>query len=269
MPVVKPVLAPVVAILSRTAAKGASFGIGEVINLSVTVMPNTANVATFGGVRWAIKNGVGCTLGAVNTGLGTAQLTIGATPGTIELAAYGVNNNATLLTKKITAVAPNDVVFTKIGTVDSRQGVAEAGFIAQLSLLPSGVSFQNVEIREGKFKGKGVGSLADGEGDEHPDGAWLGVVCNPVTGSNLVQGHDMIHSGAGVYPFTDSKFEWYIPWLYHLIGGLTETTFVYCTHKETINAMGRVTIEKHNSGVYGASLNDPTNTYNLLPIGYP
>lgn len=266
LPVVKPILTPVVAVINRLG-QGASFGLGEVINLSVQVRPNTANVGTFGGVRWAVKTGSG-TLTAITPAAGTAVLTIGGTPGTVELVAYAVNDHATLFTKKITAVAPTDVQFTKIGNVAHTQGLAEAGFIAELALLPVGVSFQNLVVREGSFKSKGSGSFAHFEGLDHPAGAWLAVACNPATGANSC-GHDRIHSGTGNAPYTDSSFEWYIPWLYRVGAGGTETNLGYFTHQQSINAAGRVEIQKHTSGKYGANLNDPTTTFGLPLIGYP
>lgn len=286
MAVVKGVLAPVVVVATR---QGPRYGVGEVIHLSVTVRPNTANVATFGGIRWKLKSGVGCTVGAVVVAAGTATLTLGDTAGTAIVEAWGegLAYRRVLATTTLTIVAPSDLKFTRVaaGTIRHTLNTASAGFIANVTILPSHVSFANVQTQEGEFKSKAAGAFAHFNNITHMASAWIGTACNVATGNND-GGPDEIYSQLGAprldptgAPVVDAhgrptfvagSFEWEIPWHYRLVGDPGDgKQFVAVTHKQRVNEAGRVDIEKHDSGPFGASFSDPTATYGLPALGFP
>lgn len=236
-------------------------------------------------------------MAAVVAAAGTATLTIGDMPGTIELEAWGVapahNKPLTKITLK--AIAPNDVRFTMVPgcTIAHTVNQAEAGFIATVEILPMGVNFSNIQVIEWEFKGVGTGGFAHDNGTTHPywgspgPPAWIPVIYN-AAGKNMMNGHDQINSGTarprvdpmGAPIFDDhgrstyeaATFEWHIPWHYKLLGAVGNgKLFVYAVHKETLTAMGRVTMQKHNSTPRGANYADPTIGYSLpgVGIGYP
>ncbi|SEF24325.1 hypothetical protein ABL840_13095 [Variovorax sp. NFACC27] len=285
MAIVKTVLTPAVAVVNRTAGH---YGIGEVIGLSVQVKPATSNIATFGGITWRRAGGVAGTLTLVNPAAGTATLTLGSTGGTMTLEAWSVNPLAKQATVNITVVAPNDVLFKRVagGTIEHTQYQASAGFIGEADILPSGVSFANVEVREGSFHGVGSGAFANLNGINHPPGPWAGIVCTAATGNNQWQVYDQVRSGWGAHrttpqgaPILDlqgrltyeaASFEWNIPWHYRIVGTVGNgVIFRYMLHKQTVNMAGRVTIKKHNSETCAANWGDPTSTFGLPGIGYP
>lgn len=272
--------------VNNRAGAGTHFGCGEVVNLGVLVKPAAANVATFGGIQWKFKSTpAGTTLGAVVAAAGTARLTIGVIPGTIELEAWGVApaHNKPLHKITLKALAPNDLRFTQVNasTVRHALNTADAGFIADVEIMPSGVNFCNLEVREDEFKSVASGGFAHYHNRTHPAWvAWAPVVYVAATGKNKMQDPgDAIYSGAAVARtepdgtprldgqgrpvFEAGTFEWNIPWKYRLRGGVgAGTQFAYAVHKQTLTEAGRVTIQKHNSTVYGANYGDPTQTYN-------
>jgi hypothetical protein len=298
MAVVKATLAsPAAFAVNNRAGGGTHFGCGETVNLGVQVRPAAATVATFGGVRWQFKSvPAGCALGAVVAAAGTAVLTIGDTPGDIELEAWGVAPayNKPLTTKKLKAIAPNDVRFTMVPgcTIAHTVNQAEAGFIATVEILPMGVNFSNLQVIEWEFKGVGSGGFAHDNGVTHPywgspgPPAWIPIIYAAATGKNMMNGHDQIQSGTarprvdamgvpvldahGRSTYEAATFEWHIPWHYKLLGAVGNgKLFTYAVHKETLTEMGRVSIQKHNSTTRGASYGDPTIGYSLAGLGYP
>ena len=76
-----------------------------------------------------------------------------------------------------------------------------------------------------------------------------------------MNGIDTIYSGIQGLPYSQGKFEWYIPWQYRVAGTAAWTTFEHATHIQEINALGTVTIGKFNAGPFSANVNDPTQAY--------
>ncbi|MEO8022290.1 hypothetical protein [Polaromonas sp.] len=283
---VKGVLTPAVAIVHRGKGR---YGVGEVIQLSVTVTPLGALAAVLAdGVKWKLKSGVAGRLSLVNTAAGTATLTLGSTGGDMGLEVWSeAALPAKLTTVNIKVVAPNGVIFRKVpgSTIAHVQYAAHAGFIAEADIEPIGVSFANVEVREGKFKAVAAGAFAHENGVEHPFGPWLGIACVPLTGVNHWLANDRVESSHGVARtdamgaavldeqgrpmFGPSSFEWNIPWHYRVVGEIDNgTIFVYMVHKQTVEVTGRVTIKKHTSESCAANYSDPTTGFGLPP-NYP
>lgn len=284
--VVKAVLTPAVAVANRTKAQ---YGIGEVIQLSITTTPTGGLAGVLAdGVKWKRTAGVAGALTAANTGLGTATLTLGGTPGEMTLEAWSeAALPKRLATAKFKVVAPTGVVFRRVpgSTIAHVQNAAHAGFIAEAEIQPIGVCFNNVEVREGKFKAVASGAFAHENGVEHQFGPWCPIVCAPLTCVNDWQATDRVESSHGV-PKTDaagapvldlhgrptfepSAFEWNIPWHYRVVGTAGNgTIFVYMLHKQSVEVTGRVTIKKHTSETCAKNYSDPTSGFGLPPA-YP
>jgi hypothetical protein len=67
---------------------------------------------------------------------------------------------------------------------------------------------------------------------------------------------DDIGSGSFRPPYSDGVFEWPIPWEFRVINSPVIAKFCVLTHKQQINALGRVTIWKAGNS-QGRSVNDP------------
>lgn len=283
---VKGVLTPAVAIVNRMKGR---YGVGEVIQLSVAVTPPGALAAVLAdGVKWKRKSGVAGRLSIVNPATGTATLTLGSTGGDMGLEVWSeAAPPSKLASVNIKVMAPNGVVFRRVpgSTIAHDHNTAHAGFIAEADIQPIGVSFANVEVREGKFKAVASGAFAHENGVEHQFGPWLGIACVPLTGVNQWVANDRVESSHGVArtdatgalvldgqgrpTFVPSSFEWNIPWHYRVVGELDNgEIFVYMVHKQTVEVTGRVTIQKHTSQSCAANYSDPTTGFGLPP-NYP
>jgi len=251
MAIAHSVLTPVVLVPART--KG-TYGVGEVITLGRTLHPGTATLADFGGaLTWRVTKGRGVVTGNDNAGNATYTAPDIASEVTVSLLRN--DTQARVASASFKVIAPSGVSFIRhVGPVLHTNGTASAGFRADNRLLPRGVSYQNIEIREGAFKGKGTGSYANEDGREHEVGAWgVGTVAN----GNQIAGFDTVRSDDTLAPFVPGTFEWYIPWSYRVLPAGTEHIFTYITHKEDINALGHVTITKGGVTV-SANVGDPT-----------
>ncbi len=245
-------LTPTVVLANRVAG---SFGICELISLSCTVTPATANIAALGGVGYKVKQGTGKLSGA-NTGLGTAIFTASGTAEIVKVAAFGLNDtNKELAIATLKIVAPQSLKFTKVGnSIKHTQGQADAGFMGKVSLEPAGVSYERLRVREGEFKGKGTGYYAVQDNMLHPATAGSVSIIN----GNQINGDDSIYSGIQGQPWSAGKFEWNIPWQYQTPGNTEWVTFAYANHVQEITASGVVSIGKFNAGPFAAKPSDPT-----------
>ncbi len=234
-----------------------TYGVGEVITLGCNLFPHGTTAAAFGGVlNWSVLSGGGAVTG--NTGVGGAVYTAPDTASTVKLALSRADNMSILFRKTIKIVAPNGVQFSRHDAVTLHtNGMAGAGFRAHIKLLPNGVSFNNVQIREGSFKAKGSGAYANEEGREHATGAWV-----PVANFNHVGGvggavFDTVRAADTAGPdFEAGEFNWNIPWQYRVAPAGDAHHIDYVVHKQTVNLLGHVTILKGGITV-SADVNDP------------
>lgn len=255
MALAKPVLTPVVAIPNQLNRK--KFGVGEVVTLSCVITGGT--IASFGGaISWRAVSGSGVVTG--NDNLGNATYTAGSIGGSAKLEIIRNDTKAAIASVTMNIIAPTGIKFIRgpnMGVLHTN-GVAGAGFEAIQHLLPAGVSYQNIEIREGSFKAKATGSYAAEDGRDHATGAWgVGTVAN----GNVVAGFDTVRSADIAAPYVPGTFEWYIPWQYRVLPAIKANdppkTIEYITHKQEINALGHVTITKGGITV-SANVGDPT-----------
>ena len=217
-------------------------------------------IANFGGnLQWKVDSGGGVVAG--NTGAGVATYTAPDKKSTVKLALFRNDNKAVVFTKTIMIVAPTGVKFSRHdGVTLHTNGMAGVGFRAHIKLLPNGVSFNNIEIREGSFKAQGSGSYANENGREHATGAWVPVAnFNHVGGAALGAGavYDTVRAGDRAGPFEVGAFNWNIPWEYRVTPAGSAHVFDYVVHKQEINNLGNVTITKGGITL-SANVNDPT-----------
>jgi hypothetical protein len=247
------VLAPLVVLDNRVAG---NYGIGEVVAVSCTVTGG-GTIAGLGGVIYKIKQGGG-TLSAAAPAAGTVTFTASGKAETVKISAFGQNApNQELAVASLIIVAPTSLKFVKNSNIFHTHGQANAGFRGNIFLQQPGVSYQNLEIQEGAFKGSGTGYYASQNNMPHPASAAPVAVIN----GNQVNGMDTIYSGIQPPPWSAGKFEWNIPWQYRIIGTADWTTFAYANQVEEINALGVVSVGKFNAGPFSAKPSDPDQAY--------
>ncbi len=246
-------LAPLVVIANRVAG---SYGIGEVVAVSCTVTGG-GTIAGLGGVSYKITQGSGALAGAAPAA-GTVTFTAAGKVETVKISAFGQNApNQELAVAGLNIVAPTSLKFVKNSNVFHTHGQADAGFRGNIFLQPPGVSYQNLEVREGEFKGVGSGYYAAQNNMVHPATAAAVAIVN----GNQVNGMDTIYSGNQGPPWSAGKFEWNIPWQYRIVGTNDWTTFAYANHVQEINALGAVSIGKFNAGPFTTKPSDPDQAY--------
>jgi hypothetical protein len=93
-----------------------------------------------------------------------------------------------------------------------RVGFAGVGYLGNIFLEPTDVSFANVSFGEGTVNAVTSGFYANSNGLPHPQDSFGGVGgCNVVTRC-LVTPHDQVDSGDKGPPFSGGDFLWAIPW---------------------------------------------------------
>ena len=241
---------PVVIVPNRLNGK---YGIGEIVNLTAIVSTG-GDIATIGGVGFRLKQGSGVFTN-VDPVAGTATFTAPEIKGIVKIAAYGLNTpDKELAVSSLDILAPMSLKFVKAGGVIHTYGAADAGFRGNIFLQPSGVSYEQLQVQEGEFAGKGSGYYASQNNMVHPASAAPAGIVN----GNQVNGMDTIYSGIQGLPWSLGRFEWHIPWQYQVLGNANWVTFAYANHVQDINAMGVVSIGKFNCGPFKAAQGDPT-----------
>lgn len=247
------VLAPAVVLANRVAG---SYGIGEVVNVSCTVTGG-GTIAGLGGVIYRIKQGSGA-LSAAAPAAGTVTFTASGKAETVKISAFGQNApNQELAVASLIIIAPTSLKFVKNSNVRHTHGEADAGFCGNIFLQPAGVSYQNLEVREGEFKGSGTGYYASQNNMLHPASEAATAIVN----GNQVSVLDEIYSGIQDPPWSAGRFEWNIPWQYRIVGTADWTTFAYANHVQEINALGAVSIGKFNAGPFTTKPSDPNQDF--------
>jgi hypothetical protein len=110
---------------------------------------------------------------------------------------------------------------------------AGSGFIAQVTIRPTTVSFSRIEVRE-----ETVNSVATGyydtvlhlNGRPHPTGTWLGLDA----ANNGLQDTVGLQAPGGPGPFSAGQFTWAIPQSYRKVGGAAGTNYSTGNHVQTM-----------------------------------
>jgi hypothetical protein len=264
---ITPVLTPEDNFANRSQIR---FGVGEVIKLGFKTNPIGRTAASLGGLKWFVSRGPG-TVKNDPGDIGTGVLTCGDKAGIVVLELRTVVPVAVKVSKRLEIVAPTDAKMVRApGTkTEHTKGFASAGFIGEIFLLPTDVSFFKTEFREGSapyeatgcYKRNEVG-VADiekgGGGIRHKiKGKWLQVgKGDRINGSKMV-GIDTVRSESLSPPFSAGTFTWNIPWFYRVEDSITEYQFTTATHHEEVDDKGKMTISKKGASASHAA-DDPT-----------
>jgi hypothetical protein len=145
-------------------------------------------------------------------------------------------------------IPPDDVGFTtKLGEWHV-QGTCSAGFHARVTILPTTVSFYNIEISELDCYATATGCYAPWNGLRHlpwPEQPSVGSWLRPAQDNRLSTAVDYAYTPALNPPFSAGTFLWQIPWHYRKLGD-TSTGHYFRTLDEqaTATADGTCTISK-------------------------
>jgi hypothetical protein len=232
------------------------FGIAEVISLSFNAQ---VSAAALGGLQWSIVGGGGSLTNAGTAG--TATYTAPGNQATVVLRLAIVSGQSEYKDYTITIVAPSGGLLSPFSNIRHRQGYESVGFEAHTFLLPTDVSFINLQFAEGSTTATASGFFAHFNGQVHPPtNPPLAIgPCDSVIGCE-VHGQDTVDSGDNPPPFSIGDFLWPIPWQYKTSTGAL-TNFATANHHETAAANGRGTIEKAGAGPFAKNAGDPTTTY--------
>ena len=105
-------------------------------------------------MKYKITKGSG-TISAANPGLGTATFRAANKAEAVTISAVSGVGDKPLATQSLNVVVPTSLKFSKASNVHHNSGSADCGFQGEIRLQPPGVSYENLEVREGSFKGKG------------------------------------------------------------------------------------------------------------------
>jgi len=134
------------------------------------------------------------------------------------------------------------------------------GFLGNIFLEPTDVSFANVTFGEGTVNAVASDFYANLNGSPHPQNNFGGVGgCNVTTGCLVFQ-FDEVYTGTKGPPFSIGDFLWAIPWQYW-VGSAARTQFATANHHQFTDATGKASIEKAGAGPFSKNASDPTSTY--------
>jgi hypothetical protein len=234
------------------------FGVGEVIDLSFKTSPSTG-ASSFGGLQWRVVSGGGTLTGGTD-GMGTYSAP--GSPATVVLRldvasgpSQGQGQNYT-----ISVIAPSDGHMVKDSNLRHTMGLAGVGFLGNIFLSPTDVSFANMSFGEGTVNAVASGFYASFNNLPHPEDTFGGLSgCNVTTGC-LVNPHDMVDTNDKAGPFSVGDFLWAIPWQYW-VGSASRTRFTTANHHQFTDATGKASIEKAGAGPFSKNVSDATSGF--------
>ena len=220
MAAVSPILTPQDNFPGRSNTR---FGVGELINLSFSSVPDST-AADLGGLRWFISEGGGTLTGTAGDD-GTAVYTAPSSGGSVTLVikiTTGPDAGVIVATVSVTIVEPFDAVMAqRSGTgIFHQDSTWSCSFIGDAYLRPTDVSFSRVLVREASAAAIATGFLGQLNGLPHDAGSLCAVGAGDSTfGSRLnIPGGDKVDTGVRFPPFSEGDFLWQIPWEFTVDG---------------------------------------------------
>ena len=145
-----------------------------------------------------------------------------------------------------TVLAPSGVDFDPVGTTYKTKTPKNLGIrlTADVYILPSGVNFEKVKIKEDKCSGVGTLYYAN-KSDQHPASTnWITMAGHLEGLGTMAVAPDTIPAGTTGPPYgTGGTFTWSIPWRYQ-INGVDKGGFATIDHVETLTVgEGRTTLK--------------------------
>ena len=230
------------------------FGAGERLDLSVKVEPTTTPPVD---MEWVVKAGNVNVHNKDAKGTATAQCGPKGGAAVLELR-LKTGAKTVLASKRFEVVAPEGAEFIKISDDYHVAGAASAGFVGQIRLLPTDVSFKGVEMREGAAPFEGSGCFKEAELKNAPESELIAKLkdsyayIHPVMGAwvkigagNKSLGADTVTTAVSKWA-GGGKFVWNIPWFYRVVGFAGDFKFTTAVHKATVDNAGTMTVSKLN-----------------------
>jgi hypothetical protein len=181
-------------------------GIGEECDLTVS------DVA---GGKWESADGTGKTVNSVNFRW-TAT-----TAGTNTITYTAADKSTSSVT--MTTVAPNKLSGKKVKDIPFPPGVQGAGMKLTVTVLPTTVSFQSLELKEGTVKASAISDYFTSHtppdhDQDHGAERWLSIGPKNDWG-------DTAESSENPRPWSQGSYTWAIPVVWRRKGDITETAF--------------------------------------------
>ena len=252
-----------------------AYGVGEGVDLSVTTMP-AGNESKIGTLQWT-ASGDGTVF---DEGEGSGEFTAGDVAGSanIVLSITDGKLKGKSYAKSRTIKAPTGATFVKNSTtVEHTQGLASAGFHADIYFTPTDVSFSKVQEEEEYtaaeenqgMKGPALvatGSLSSQNGYPHQSAGYVTAGPGNITlGSHIALDHVYTGTVSGAGPFAeDGDATWTIPCDYK-VGDFGIVHSAYRTaiqhwHESKTDTSGNSTMSISKGGItVSANLKDPTS----------
>jgi len=267
-PTIDSVLTPMDNFAGRSTTR---FGLGESIWLDYNASPHIRAAEHFG-VQWALVTGTGTVF---NSPLIPAFYAAGNTPATEQLAlevSAGPAAGTRLMVANVPIIAPLLSYMRQRGTaLCHTTGTAGVGFRGNIFMLPSDVSFNNLQWQEGGGAGRASGSLSGLNRRAHPPTATPKAIgTGSIATGCQVNGVDTVStmtsrpnfslgSFLGLTPRDWSGFFlWPIQWQFRAPGGPL-VTYMIANHICTIDPAGTAIITKAGAGPFSRALSDPTS----------
>jgi hypothetical protein len=243
------------------------FGVGEFVDLMVAANPPVV-------ARWFIESDTsgGTLINNTAANDGTALYTAGHKAGTVTLVCKllsGAKPGTVVYRKTFTVVTPTDALMVQEPNtyVYHQQGTWSVGFLGNIYLRPTDVSFNNTKFQEGTCTAVSSGYLSDLHPQDHPLGIAVPVGDGNASTGCMVNCTDTVHGTKAHTPYAKGDFLWQIPWRFGVevpspgMPPSDATKFTTADQHATADATGRATIEKKGTGPFFADANDPTSGY--------
>jgi hypothetical protein len=241
-----------------------SVGIGEIVNLSVTLNPGIS-VSQAGSLTWESQSGNGSVTG-INSTNGTATYTapFGSEADVLDVR-VGPGTPSQNMTKTVSTnvITPSNLYHVRdpIHGITHTHGDWECGELRLAYLQPQTVSFATIIFREGTAVATATGFLAGMNGNVHLVGPDVTIgTCNVTTGCAVLGADDEVYSGQRGPQFSAGTFDWNIPQQWRQQNTTTYTTFVTLDQHHTADSSGTAVISKGGES-HTCYASDPTTYY--------
>jgi hypothetical protein len=233
------VLTPTIELTGRSYVR---FGIEEEVGLSFTATPNVT-ATQIGGLRWSIVTigNVGKLTMLMDDGTGTYNAPDTANSVTLKLEILSGPSKGSGPTKAISIVEPSGGFVNRSPTTGLRhtQNSWSVGFLGEIFITPSDVSFYNLLFYEGAAEMHSSGWLSSFN-DPHPPSARA----ERINSRNAVNKADEIFSGTKYGPtYGVGQWYWDIPWYVETNSGRVISLGMF-RELATSDATGKATISK-------------------------
>jgi len=238
-----------------TGRSNTRFSILEQMSLSFSATP-PITAAPAGGLRWRIVTiGVGNgTLAPVDDGTGIYNAPDTARTVTLKLEVLNGPSKGGGPTRDLTIVQPVGGFIRRIGGIRHTFNSWSAGFLGEIHVTPSDVSFFNLSFYEDAAPENSSGWLAG-----YPGPHLRSQFFERITSRNVVNQLDEIYSGRKFGPYGDGKWFWDIPWRIRTDTG-RDFLFAIIRQLATSDVSGKATISKGGTTVTRVP-SDPTSEW--------